>query len=168
MPVGEAASHLEASFRDLYESEATVVLRYLRASVADSEQAEDPCAETFFRAWQAWPRYRGKPGEARPWLLRIARNLLIDQVRRCRLLRFLPVGEDLADPDQPAADAVDRVDLQRALARLPTTDRDLLALRAAGLSHSEIARVQSRAEAAVKMAWHRALRRLREQLEDKG
>jgi RNA polymerase sigma-70 factor, ECF subfamily len=165
MPIGEAAARLEESFRDLYESEAKIVLRYLRASVADSAQAEDLCGETFFRAWQAWRGFRGGPAEARAWLLRIARNLVIDQARRRRLLRFLPVGDDLAGPDEPAVDAIERIDLERALARLSSGDRDLLAMRAAGLTHLEIARVQARTEPAVKMAWHRALQRLREQME---
>lgn len=162
----DEAAHFEQSFRTLYTSEVVIVLRYLRANVAESAEAEELCADTFLRAWVAWPRFRGQPDEARSWLLRIARNLVIDRHRRRRLLRIFPLQhQDSTGRDPTASEATNRVHFQQALGRLSMADRDLLALRAAGLSHAVIARVQGRGENAVKMAWHRALRRLREQLE---
>jgi RNA polymerase sigma-70 factor (ECF subfamily) len=162
----DEAARFEQSFRTLYTSEVLIVLRYLRANVADPAEAEELCAEAFLRAWVAWPRFRGQPGEARPWLLRIARNLVIDRHRRRRLLRIFPLRQqDSTGRDPTASEAINRVHFQQALGRLSMADRDLLALRAAGLSHAVIARVQGRGEDAVKMASHRALRRLRSQLE---
>lgn len=165
---GDDAARLEQSFHALYSSEVLIVLRYLRASVSDLAEAEDLCAETFLRAWESWPRFRGEAREARSWLLRIARNLLIDQHRRHRLLRIIHLGqEDSTGRDATAPEAVDRLHLQNALRLVTKADRDLLALRAAGLSHAEIGRVQGRSEKAVKMAWHRALQRLQARLEER-
>jgi RNA polymerase sigma-70 factor (ECF subfamily) len=166
-PLGEDESPFDIGFGSLYRTEAPVVLRYLQASVGSFAQAEDLCAETFLRAWKAWPKFSGEPDEGRPWLLRIARNLLIDADRRARLIRFFPLRyEDSSKDDATASVAVDRLQLERALRLMPKADRDLLALRAAGLSHAEIALVQGRSEHAVKMAWHRALERLRPHMED--
>jgi DNA-directed RNA polymerase specialized sigma24 family protein len=51
------------------------------------------------------------------------------------------------------------------MSRLGRDDRDLLAMRVAGLSHLEIGSVQGKSEAAVKKAWQRALKQLRSELE---
>ncbi|HYM97616.1 MAG TPA: sigma factor [Candidatus Sulfotelmatobacter sp.] len=111
------AARFEQSFRTLYTSEVPIVLRYLRASVANAVEAEALCAEAFLRAWVAWPRFRGQPGEARPWLLRIARNLVIDRHRRRRLLRIFPLRQqDSTGRDPTASEAIDRVQFQKALA----------------------------------------------------
>jgi RNA polymerase sigma-70 factor (ECF subfamily) len=154
-----------ASFRVIYEDQRAMILRYLIGLVGDAATAEDLCAETFCRAWDAWPRYRPDRDSPRPWLIRIARNLAADQGRRRRLVRFIPL---LADTDRPVAGhedrTVDRVLLRDALARLSGTERDMLALRAAGFSHAEIGSLQGRSEDAVKMAWVRALRRLRAEI----
>ncbi len=162
----ERAAQLHQSFLALYEGEAAGILRYLRAAVHDQADAEDLTAETFFRAWQAWPRFRQRDVPPRAWLYRIARNLVIDRSRRHRPVTGLP--ETLPDDrgDATSAVAVDRVALARALARVPAADRGLLLLRAAGLKHAEIGQVQGRSDKAVKVAWHRAMLRLRAQLEE--
>ena len=155
---------LEASFMGLYEREAPTVLRYMRMAVGGLD-AEDATADTFLSAWPAWARFNGDAGAARGWIMRIARNKAIDRARAGRRAVMVPLDDATASagPDHDAADAIQ---LRAALARLSTTDRELLALRAAGLSHAEIGVVQKRKEDAVKMAAHRALARLRQQLGD--
>ena len=66
-----------------------------------------------------------------------------------------------------ATAAVDRIAIQAALASLGVDERDLLAMRLAGLSHAEIGAVRKQSEAAVKKQWQRALLKLRPQLEVK-
>jgi RNA polymerase sigma-70 factor (ECF subfamily) len=162
-----ASSDLEARFLSLYAQEGAVILRYLRVRAGDRSEAEDLHAETFCRAWQAWPRFRGDPEDVRAWLFRIARNLLIDRYRRHGLVRFLPLeGRHTAKrADDVAASTSDRTLLLEALQKTSSRDRELVALRVAGLSHREIGKIQGRSERAVKIAWHRALERLRSQLE---
>lgn len=155
---------LESSFEALYWAESAAVLRYLRAATAGSGDAEDLCAETFFRAWRAWPKFQ--PGQAPPraWLLRIARNLARNRYRSGHHLRLL-TEDDPPDTDRTNVTVL-RLDLEAAVARLRWSDRELVAMRSAGLSHAEVARVQGRSEDAVKMAWGRLLRHLRAELED--
>lgn len=155
------ADDIEATFLALYDRESAFVLRYARMAVGDAD-AEDICADTFCAAWLAWPKFRGDGPAARAWVMRIARNRVIDRARasRRRPLEVLP-------DDAPAreADVVERLQLRAALTHLSRSDRELLELRSAGLSHAEIGAVQGRGETAVKVAWHRALQRLRPFLE---
>jgi RNA polymerase sigma-70 factor (ECF subfamily) len=150
-------------FYDLYQREAGVVLRYLRSVVRDQAAAEDLCADAFCRAWDAWPRFKGTDVEARAWLLRIARNLVIDRVRRDGRVKFTVLSEETPAPS--AYPHAELIDLRNAMAKLDRDDRDLLAMRIAGLSHAEIALVINKSEGAVKKAWLRALARLRNELE---
>jgi RNA polymerase sigma-70 factor (ECF subfamily) len=155
---------LEASFLDIYDRHAPTVLGYLRIAVGERD-AEDLCSECFCSAWSAWARYKGVRSDTLPWLMRIARNRVIDRSRR---LSAHPMDSLERHPNVPGpgpVDPVDRLHLEAALSRLSKDDRELLALRAAGLTHAEIGQLQKRREGAVKTAWVRALGRIRPYLE---
>lgn len=156
---------LSDSFYALYERDGGVVLRYLRSAVRNEALAEDLCADAFCRAWDAWPRFQGDDHESRSWVLRIARNVMIDRVRRDGRVRFEVLDDSGHATPDPTASSAEVLDLRRAMTSLSRDDRDLLSLRMAGLSHAEIGAVQSRSEEAVKKAWQRALVQLRTQLE---
>jgi RNA polymerase sigma-70 factor (ECF subfamily) len=161
-PIDE--NELAASFLDTYDQHAATVLRYLRIAVGEGD-AEDLCSECFCSAWIAWARYKGDRSDTLPWLMRIARNRIVDRSRR---LKAQPV-ESLEDHPGIAGsgpvDPSDRLHLQAALSQLSRDDRELLALRTAGFTHAEIGQLQNRREDAVKTAWIRALGRLRARLE---
>ena len=137
------------------------VYRYVSYRIGDGPDAEDATSETFERAL----RYRGSydPGRGKPvsWLLGIARRVLADR-------GSAPVGgasfEEGQGPDV-AAEAVDRITLRAALARLDERDHELLALRyGADLKVRDIGTALGMTTGAVKVALHRAVGRLREQL----
>lgn len=155
----------EATFYSLYHREFPLVLRYLYARLRDMATAEDLCSDTFCRAWDSWNSFRGSDGDAGAWLMRIARNRLIDHVRHTRRLRFEELDEGQATTVGPDEAAPGRIDLRRALASLSHEERDLLAMRMAGMSHAEIGKTQGRSEEAVKKSWQRALLKARSRLE---
>jgi len=158
------AIRLAESFTALYQTDGAMVLRFLRAFTLNEAEAQDLCSDTFRRAWQAWPRFKDHGGHQRSWLLRIARNVAVDRARRRRLEHIWPgssTGDSTADPGDTAAD---RLQLEAAVRKLKRSDRELVALRAGGLTHAEIAQVQGRTEQAVKVAWHRTLQQLRSEL----
>jgi RNA polymerase sigma-70 factor (ECF subfamily) len=157
------ANGLERAFLDLYDREAPVVLAYLRA--AAGEDAEDLAADTFLRAWRRWPAYRATDRPIRHWLIRIARNLAIDRARRRGRVAVLPLGREPVAAGDVAAGVVDRIQLLAALETLAPEERELLAMRAAGLSFAEVGAHLGKTEAASRMAWHRAARRLQAHLE---
>ena len=162
--VAPPSHRLEQAFLDLYDREAPVVLAYLRGAAGDD--AEDLAAETFLRAWRRWPSYRATDRPVRHWLFRIARNLAIDRVRRRGRLMVLPLLRETGGAgDALAAGVVDRLQLLAALEALAPDERELLAMRAAGLSFAEVGAQLGRTEAAARMAWHRSARRLQAHLE---
>ncbi|AXC50917.1 hypothetical protein DRW48_15635 [Paracoccus suum] len=96
----------------------------------------------------------------RPWLYAIARHKLIDALRARRLT--LPL-DDLAEvlPAPAPTDPADRVDAQRLLARLPPREAAILRATALeGHTAAEAGADLGMTEGAVRVALHRALRRL--------
>lgn len=157
------------AFASLYVRHRETVFRYLRARCPSDDDAFELTAVTFEKALAAMPRYTTRGGGIVAWLLRIARNAVIDQERRRRPLIPLWKGEDPAAPDRgPEAASIEseeRRTLRLLLADLPAVQRDAIALRyAADLTASEIGLVIGRSEAATQKLIRRAVERLREGL----
>jgi len=90
----------------------------LRRRCGDSATAEDLAQETFYRATQAFLGWRGESPAG--WLLAIARNVLIDDVRRER--PTLPLKDPL---DNQVEKPEWTVETEDALDRLPPDDARL-------------------------------------------
>src|SRR5262249_34929335 len=122
-------------FAVVYDRHVRQVFAWARARVGD--HAADLTAEVFARAWLNRRRFRDEAdGSAFPWLCGIARNVLLDSLRKQRVehagraRRGLPV-ELAADPEYEAVDT--RLSLPEAalsaIATLPDPERELLLLR---------------------------------------
>jgi len=124
---------MTVSFEQLLVAQTPAVTRRLRALVGDRETAEDLCQETLSRAWRAAPRDAGVE-RLRAWLLRTARNLAVDELRR-RSRR----GHVMLDEEVEAAPAHADPRAREALASLTPHERLVLLLRfEAGLSLREL------------------------------
>jgi RNA polymerase sigma-70 factor (sigma-E family) len=116
--------HDQDEFAAFYRASKDSCLRAVTAVVADRQLAEDLVAEAFARAWTAWGKV-SRHAAPRAWVVRTALNTGISRWRRQREV-------PLADHDAAApADPIDGVDpaLITALRRLPTRQREVLALR---------------------------------------
>ena len=123
-------------FTRLYEKTYLIVFRYIYGiSGGPLQEVEDLTAETYERAWKRRARFQGDEQAALGWLLRIARNLVIDLSRR-RKVR--DVDEDLqvellVDPTSlPEVDVMTREQVEilwRLLDRLPEDVREMIVLR---------------------------------------
>jgi RNA polymerase sigma-70 factor, ECF subfamily len=158
---------LGAIYRDLFPS----VLAYLR--VRAPADAEDLTSDVFLDVARGLPRFAGDEGKFRGWVFTIARRRAIDAARRRsrRATDVVPadVLEAVVGPDDTEALALARIHTADALAlvrRLPTGQAEVLLLRVvAGLSVDETAVALGRRAGAVRVAQHRALRRLARMLE---
>jgi RNA polymerase sigma-70 factor (ECF subfamily) len=74
----------DVAVRQLYARHAGALQRYAERFCPDRASAEDIVQETFIRAWQHLPRLSAADSQVRPWLYRVARNLLIDADRASR------------------------------------------------------------------------------------
>jgi RNA polymerase sigma-70 factor (ECF subfamily) len=149
-----------------------MVHRYVRARLGgrygDDSVADDAAQEVCIAVLSALPRYRdeGVPFEA--FVYSIAARKLAD-VHRAAGRRAVPLAEvpdeiDLTDGPEAMAVRSSDADLARSLLQtLPDQQREILLLRvAAGMSAEETGRALGLTPGAVRVAQHRALRKLRD------
>jgi RNA polymerase sigma-70 factor (ECF subfamily) len=163
---------MSPTFEQVYEEHVSRVYAYLAYRLSAQADAEDLTQLTFERALRAWHRYDERRGSVAAWLLTIARNLLIDHQRQSRgSPRPSPNPEELEGDVEPAAPpSQDELgldpELEIALRRLRTRDREILALRfGADLPIAEIAEITELSVPNVQQILSRSLRRLRRTLE---
>jgi RNA polymerase sigma-70 factor (ECF subfamily) len=159
----------QEAFAALYRRYLTPVYRYFHARTGDVQQAEDLTAQTFVAALDGLARYRER-GTFAGWLFTIAARRLTDHFRQQPTLRL----DDIADrtsPDLPPEASVEQAEqmtrLARAVQTLSPGRAQAVALHFFGeLRLGETAQVMGRSKVAVKSLIHRALRDLREKLDD--
>jgi len=164
------AALLDAEFGAYY----AIVYRYLLHRFFDREQAEELTAETFYKAATALGRLRADRHGLQTGLLRVATNLANSRSRRLRWRRFLfgrwaaAAGVCTAEAGDPPS-VVDqcRERVRAAVRVLPPADQAVIALRYyTQLAYDDIAEILGCRTDAVRARLSRALKRLREQLED--
>ena len=154
----------------LYDTLVGPIYRYVVIRVRSREDAEDVTQLIFERVVGGLPRYRhnGRPFEA--WVFRIARNAVIDHLRRRRTHEPLEaenepsLGEDL---DAITVRGEELEALRRAMRALTPDQQEALALRfAAGLSAEEAAAVMGRRAGTVRGLTFRAIASLRRHMRE--
>jgi len=105
---GGPAGDADAAIRQLYARHAPAVRRYVERFCPDRASADDIVQETFIRAWRHLPQPSSEGFPVRPWLFRVARNLLIDANRAAR-------SRPVTVQPQPAEDGRDDTGLDRVL-----------------------------------------------------
>ena len=163
-----------AAFAQLVRAhQATVRALLRRLCRGDTAPADEMAQETFLRAWQALPGFRGE-SRFRTWLFRLAYNVFLQHARRGseRLRR----STETLDPDAvdagPAGASLSHtvalaLDLERALARLTSAEREAIICCGLGdLSHTEAALVLGWPLGTVKTNVQRGKAKLRELLAD--
>ena len=114
----------QREFAEFYQASRDSCLRAVTAVVGDHQLAEELVAEAFARAWTSWAKV-GRHAAPRAWVVRTALNLGVSWWRRRH--REVPLADhDAAVPADPSG--VDPA-LIAALRRLPTRQREVLALR---------------------------------------
>ena len=162
-----SAGDVEAIGR-LYDQLVGPIYRYIAVRVRRREDAEDLTHLVFERIVTALPRYRhdGKPFSA--WAFRIARNAVIDHLRRTRHtepLDVIPERDDTGGPDAVSLREEEIRELRAAILRLTPDQREALILRyAGGLSADEAAQVMGRRAGTIRGLTFRAIEALRRQL----
>lgn len=141
-----SAAGLEAWFlREIFPLES-ILMHYLQQNWRNKSEIEDLRQEVYVRVYEA--ALNEIPAQPKAFLLRTARNLLINRVRREHIvpidavadLDSLGVANETAGPERSvvARDLLRR--LQTALDRLPPRCREVVVLRRIeGLSRPEIA-----------------------------
>lgn len=164
----------QEALAELYDRLGGVVNGIARRFVGESS-AEEIVQDTFDRVWRRASTYSAARGSLSAWVLRIARNLTVDELRRRRSrpatsqLAWEELEEFSDPPAIPPHDQVWLGDVRQAVrgacASLPNDQRDVLTLAYfGGLTQSEIAAELGIPLGTVKTRTRAALWKLREML----
>jgi len=154
------------AFRSLYRALYLPVSRFVSLRVSNRADAEDLVAQVFFRLLESLPGYAPERGAVLTWSLSIARNAVVDHLRRRPSSleeRALAVADGRPGPLEVLVSAERSQALRTELAALPEEVQQLLLLRYGdGLRFSEIAQLLGEHPATVRQRVSRAVRGLRE------
>src|SRR5512146_46447 len=156
----ETLRHSWRTFLDTYEPLRSELYRYCRHLTRSAWDAEDLAQDTLSRAFVTLGQMGHAPEHPKAWLLRVASNLWIDQLRRHR---EQPTGNQLDEPSQantPTATA-SREAAGTLLGALAPQERAAVVLKDAfDFSLEEIAETLATTPNAIKAALHRGRTKL--------
>ena len=173
----------EAAFARLFADVQPALLRYLRVI---TPEAEDVAGDTWLQVVTGLRGFRGEEEAFRAWLFTIARHraadagrsrarrpagpLAVSEAAQGLAAQGLAAGQPLApDAADLALDGISARAVVALIATLPRDQAEVVMLRVvAGLEVADVARIVGKSPGAVRVAAHRALRRLAAQLERVG
>jgi RNA polymerase sigma-70 factor, ECF subfamily len=151
------------AFELLYRQHSGRVYALCLRLAADPVVARELTQDTFVRAWEALPRFRGD-ASITTWLHRIAVNAMLERRRgeRRRTARVSLVDDEEDGEAQIAGvvlapDVATAIDLERAIGALPPGVRRAFVLHdVEGYTHEEIATMTGLAAGTLRAQLHRA------------
>ncbi|CAN5753407.1 RNA polymerase sigma factor [soil metagenome] len=168
--LGRAMSDRAAArvvIEQLYAAHHAEIYSYLCRMLRDDELAADLTQETFVKAFRAFDTLANH-ARARAWLYQIAGRKALDELRRRRIVRFVPwTGESRgsgASAEEAALHGRLSAEMERALAAIPPRQRQALLLaevqeltglelaQALGVSHVAARALLSRARESLRQA----------------
>ncbi len=156
--VARARDGDSAAFEHLFERYHAPILNYLHRMVGDRALAEDLTQDAFVKAYRALPGTN--PDLAfKAWLYRIATNTAISNLRRKKVIRWLPFlpTQDFSTGENIERSVGRQHDVEQALRQIPEHYAAVLVLRHyQGLSLIETAEVLDITENAAKLRLFRA------------
>ena len=118
----------DAAIRQLYSHHARALHGYVEQFCPDRASADDIVQETFIRAWRHLPQLSADDRPVRPWLYRVARNLLIDANRAARARPMSAPGQPTGEigTDSGLDEVLDRQLVSAALQQLSPAHQNVL------------------------------------------
>ena len=159
----------DSVLRELYSHYAKALHGYVEQFCPDRSSADDIVQETFIRAWRHLPQLRTDDRMIRPWLFRVARNLLTDANRAARARPKMVPAEPTreAGTDSGLDEVLDRQLLSAAFRHLsPAHQSVLLETFYRGGTTAAVARELGIPHGTARSRLHYALDALRQQLQE--
>jgi RNA polymerase sigma-70 factor (ECF subfamily) len=176
--VARLADGDEGALGPLYDRYGKIIYSLALRVVHDSATAEEVTQEVFVRLWRNAASFEPGRGRVHAWVLRIAHNLALNEVRR---RQSRPVAADAFDWDVEGSTLVDQdtggdpamaswlheraTTIRVALAQLPSPQRQAIELAFfGGLSQAEVAAAMGDPLGTVKSRIRVGMQRLRDLL----
>jgi RNA polymerase sigma-70 factor, ECF subfamily len=163
-----AAGGDQQAWQELFDRWKKPLLAFFYRSLGAMPEAEDLTLEVFVRLHRASARYEAR-AQFSTYLFHIARNLLLNELRRRRRkpAQAVPAAafDYLESPGGPDHERLAELEeeFQRALTQLPEAQRTLLLLlHQQGLDQPTVAATLGITENSLRVQLHRARQRLKE------
>ncbi|HRY36459.1 MAG TPA: RNA polymerase sigma factor [Candidatus Magasanikbacteria bacterium] len=161
-------------FEKMYNAQMDKVYRFVFFRVGNNREiAEDLTSEIFLRALEYFDSYDSSKSES-AWLMTIAKNCLVDFYKKNKH----EISLESVMEDDENSNKVDRIlfdsakenfikagltrEITEKLAQLNENDREIVTLHYLfGYNYLEIAQMRGMSETAIKVAAHRALKKIR-------
>lgn len=165
-----------AAFEYLYKSHSRHVYSICLRMLKNPSDAEDLTQHVFLCVFRKIGTFRGD-SRFSTWLHRVAVNTVLMHLRQRKPMEVLAYRSDhgetrsddpgeLGAGDTSMLSVVDRLNLKRAMRKLPSACRKILLLHHVfGYEHAEIAGILGRSTSSSKMQLYRARKQLRELLQ---
>lgn len=164
LAVARAKEGDREAVRFLYLRYVDNVFGYVRSIVRDEYDAEDVTQQVFAKLMTVIGKYEEREVPFSAWILRVARNVALDQMRQRRPIPCEEVREPGVETEEDTSHHRSLM-LRDALAALPEEQREVIVLRhLVGLTPGEIAGRLGRTEPSVHGLHHRGRGALRSTL----
>ncbi|PIQ78423.1 hypothetical protein COV82_01010 [Candidatus Peregrinibacteria bacterium CG11_big_fil_rev_8_21_14_0_20_46_8] len=159
------SSSTEQYFLKAYDDYSDAIFRYCYYRIGDRELAMDLMQDTFARTWNHVAE-KGEIENIRAFLYRVAKNLIIDYIRKKRSISLEQLQESGFDPGEDKTDKMqdifDGKVVLNVVDQLDEKYRDVVIMRYIDdLGPKEIAEILGIKENAVSVRLNRALEKLR-------
>ena len=167
-------------FDQLYDAYFDTIFKYILHRVANVAEAEDLTAQTFFKALKNLWRYRWTGLPFSSWLYKIATNEVNTYFRKQRntvpideasrsLIEDRRTDQELDSAQRKLAQNKIFLDLNQALRKLKPDEQALVVLRYfEHKTFAEIANILGKRQGTLTMRTHRALGKLKAELQKRG
>jgi len=161
--VSRAISGDGEAFAKLYEEYFDKVYRYIYLRIREQAEVEDLVQEVFVKALEAIGSYRWRNLPFASWLFRIARNHMIDHLRKSGKVEKMDWDDNIAyvegpNPSRIAEQTLEIEELRANIEKLSPAQRAVISLRFSGeLSVDEVARVLGKSPGTVKALQHNGI-----------
>lgn len=158
------------AFGALYDKYSYRIYRYIYRQVSDGTLANDITSTTFEKAMRGLPGYEWQSKSFCAWLYRIARNEIIRDSYKKRLLAPFSFLRESSTEKRGLELRIQQneqyEEIRKALTQLSDKDRELISLRFfEELSAEEVSEVLNISTTNVYVRLHRALKRLKASME---
>lgn len=159
---------LKKDFEEFYNTHIDKVYRFIFFRVSGNQDlAQDLVSEIFLKAVEHFADYDQNISKS-AWILTIARNHLANHWRDQKPMRPLPEDEEESSDSFWLKSALnsfkneeDKREVSNLLENLGPTDQEIVTFHyLLGYSYAEIAQMKEMTESAVKVAAHRAIKKL--------
>jgi RNA polymerase sigma-70 factor, ECF subfamily len=137
----------QSAFTEIVNRNKSKVASTIYGMIGKCDDADDIGQEVFIRFYKAIDNFKGESALS-TYLIRIAINLSLNEIKRRKIKRFfsynelLENGSDLINPDNPHAEKENREIVQAAIQKLNSKYRTVLVLRLIdGYSTEETAKI---------------------------